>query len=117
MLCIYFILHIQLVKSDNLQQQRNCSNELDPLLNLVSDQGKKVVLIPEGDQISVEHITPHFDVEPCDLHQYRENLIEKKTIMKEYLQNIYKKQPSISIQHVAVTLSNAKNVIRTIGRG
>jgi len=76
LLCMYFILHIQLVKSDNLQQQRNCSNELEPLLNLVSDQGNKVVLIPE-DRISVEHITPHFDVEPCDLHQYRENLIEQ----------------------------------------
>ena len=57
MLCIYFILHIQLAKSDSLHQQRNCSNELEPLLNLVSDQGKRAVLIPEENQMSVEHIT------------------------------------------------------------
>jgi len=57
LLCIYFILHIQLAKSDSLHQQRNCSNELEPLLNLVSDQGKRAVLIPEENQMSVEHIT------------------------------------------------------------
>ena len=77
LLYVYFSLHIQLIKSDSLYQQRNCSNELEPLLNLVSDQGKKVVWISEEDQISVEHITPHFDVEPCDLHQYRKNLDEQ----------------------------------------
>jgi len=77
LLCVYFIVHLQLAKSDNLHQQRNCSNELESLLNLVSDQGKKAVLIPVGDQISLEHETPHFDVEPCDLHKYRENLDEQ----------------------------------------
>jgi len=77
LLCIYFILHLQLAKSDSLSQQRNCSNELEPLLNLVSDQGKKAVLIPEEDQISLEHETPHFDVEPCDLQKYRNNLDEQ----------------------------------------
>jgi len=77
LLCVYFILHMQLVKSHNLHQQRNCSNELEHLLNLVSDQGKKVVLIPEEDQISLEHETPHFDAEPCDLHQYKKNLDEQ----------------------------------------
>ena len=73
-MCVYFIFHLPLAKSDSLHQQRNCSNELEPLLNLVSDQGKKAVLILEENQISLEHITPHFDVEPCDLHKYRENL-------------------------------------------
>ena len=77
LLCVYFLLHIQLTKSDSLPQTRNCSNELEPLLNLVSNQGKKVVLIPEKDQISLEHETPHFDVELCDLHQYRENSVEQ----------------------------------------
>jgi len=71
LLCVYFILHLQLANSDSLRQQRNCSNELEPLLNLVSDLGKKAVLMPEQDQISVEH-------EPCDLHKYRENLNEQK---------------------------------------
>ena len=74
---MYNILHIQLAKSDNLHQQINCSNELEPLLNLVSDQGKKVVFIPEEDQMSLENETCHFDVKPCDLHQYRENLDEQ----------------------------------------
>jgi len=36
---------------------------LEPLLNLVSNQEKKAVLIPEKDQISLEHETPHFDEE------------------------------------------------------
>jgi len=90
LLCVYFILHLQLAKSDSLLQQRNCSNELEPLLNLVSDQGKKAMLIPEEDQISLEHKTPHFDVEPCDLHKYRKNLDEKTTIMEEYLQRCHK---------------------------
>jgi len=103
LLCVYFLLHIQLTKSDNLHQTRNCSNELEPLLNLVSNQGKKAVSIPEKDQISLEHETPHFDVEPCDLHQYRENLVEKTTIMKEYLRNIYKKHVFTLIQHVVAT--------------
>ena len=77
LLCVYFLLHIQLVKSDSLHQQRDCSNELEPLLNLVSDQEKKDTLIPEENQISMDHITPHFDVEPCDLHKYRKNLDEQ----------------------------------------
>jgi len=77
LLCVYFLLHIQLTKSDNLHQTRNFCNELQPLLNLVSNQGKKAVLIPEIDQIFLEHETPHLDVEPCDLHQYRENLVEQ----------------------------------------
>jgi len=68
LLCVYFLLHIQLIKSDSLLQPRNCSNELEPLLNLVSNQGKQAVLIPEKDQMHLEHETPHFDVEPCDLH-------------------------------------------------
>ena len=51
LLCVYFIFHLHLVKSDSLRQQRNCSNELESLLNLVSDQGKKAVLILEEDQI------------------------------------------------------------------
>jgi len=55
LLCVYFILHLQLAKSNSLRQQRNCSNDLGPLLNLVSDQGKKAVLIPEEDQISLEY--------------------------------------------------------------
>jgi len=76
LLCVYFILHLQLAKSDSMHPQRNCSNELEPLLNLVSDQGKKAVLLPE-DQLSLEHETSHFDVEPCDLHKYRENLDEQ----------------------------------------
>ena len=33
LLCVYFILHLQLAKSDS---------ELQPLLNLVSDQGKRL---------------------------------------------------------------------------
>jgi len=73
LLCVYFILHLQLAKSDSLRQQGHCSNELEPLLNNVSDQGKKAVLIPEEDQISFEHETPHFDAEPCDLHKYSKN--------------------------------------------
>jgi len=77
LLCVYFLLHIQLIKSDSLPQTRNCSNELEPLLNLVSNQGKKAVVIPEMDQISLEHENPHFDVEPCDLPQYRKNLVEQ----------------------------------------
>jgi len=63
-------LYIQLTKSDSSHQTRK---ELEPLLNLVSNQGKKVVLIPKKDQRSLEHETPHFDVEPCDLHQYRKS--------------------------------------------
>jgi len=35
------------------------------------------VLILEEIQISMEHITPHFDGEPCDLHTYKENLDEQ----------------------------------------
>jgi len=77
LLCVYFILHLHLAKSDSLRQQRNCRNELEPLFNLVSDQGKKAVLIPEEDQISLDHETPHFDVEPYDLHKYRKNLDEQ----------------------------------------
>jgi len=77
LLCVHFILHLRLVKTDSSHQLRNCNNELEHLLNLVSDQGKKVVLIPEEDQISLEHKTPHFDVEPCDLHKYRKNLNEQ----------------------------------------
>ena len=77
LLCVYFILHLQFAKCDSLHQPRNCSNELEPLLCLVSNQEKKAVLIPEKDQISLEHETPHFDVEPCDLHQYRENSVEQ----------------------------------------
>jgi len=42
-----------LTKSDILHQTRNCSNELEPLLNLVSNQGKEVVLILEENQISM----------------------------------------------------------------
>jgi len=78
LLCVYFLWHIQLTKSNSLHLTRNCSNELEPLLNLVSNQGKKAVLIPEKDHISLEHETPHFDVEPYDLHQYRENLVEQQ---------------------------------------
>jgi len=77
LLCVHFILHLRLVKSDSSHQRRNCNNELEPLLNLVSDQGKKAVLIPDENQISMEQITPQFDVEPCDLHKYRENLDEQ----------------------------------------
>jgi len=69
LLCVYFILHLQLAKCDSLHQPRNCSNELEPLLCLVSNQEKKAVLITEKDQISLEHETPHFDVEPGDLHK------------------------------------------------
>ena len=72
-----FILHVHLVKSNRLHQIRNCRNELEPLLNHVSNQGKKSVLIPEDNQTSSEHETPHFDVEPGDLHQYRGNLEEQ----------------------------------------
>ena len=50
---------------------------MEPLLNLVFDRGKVAVLIPEENQISVEHITPHFDAEPCDLCKYRKNLDEQ----------------------------------------
>ena len=50
---------------------------MEPLLNFVSNQGKKCVLILEKNQISLEHETPHFDVEPCDLHHYKENLAEQ----------------------------------------
>jgi len=50
---------------------------LEPLLNLVSDRGKKAVLIPEENQISLEHETPHFDAEPCNLHKYRKKLDEQ----------------------------------------
>jgi len=76
-LCIFFILHLHFTKSDSLQPIRNCSNELEPLLNLVSNQGKKAVVIPEKDQISLEHESPHLDIGPYDLHQYRENLVEQ----------------------------------------
>jgi len=90
LLCIFFILHIHFTKSDSLHRTRNCSNEFKPLLNLVSNQGKKVVVIPEKDQISLEHETPHFDIEPCDLHQYRENLVEQnhhhKIVSAKHLQ-------------------------------
>ena len=77
LLDVYLILHLRLAKSDSSHQQRNCSNDLEPLLNLVFDQGKKAVLIPNEEQISLEHETPHFDVEPCDLYKYRENLDEQ----------------------------------------
>ena len=50
---------------------------MEPLLNRVSNQGKKTVLIPEENQICLEHETPHFDVEPCDLYQYRGHLDEQ----------------------------------------
>jgi len=68
---------------------------LEPLLNLVSNQGKKAVLIPENGQISLEHETPHFDVAPCDLHQYRENLVE---------QNHHHER--VSAKHLQVTTFN-----------
>jgi len=58
LLYVRIILPLQLVTSDKLHQQRNCGNELEPLLNLVSDQGKEVVLIQEENQISLEHETP-----------------------------------------------------------
>jgi len=77
LLCVHFILQSQLVKSDSSHQQRNRNNELEPLLDHVFDQGKEAVLILEENQISMEHITPHFDVEPCDLHKYRKNLDEQ----------------------------------------
>jgi len=77
LLCVFFIMHLHLTTSDSIHPIRNCSNELERLLNLVSNQGKTTVLIPQKDQISLEHETPHFDVEPCDLHQYRENLVEQ----------------------------------------
>jgi len=48
----------------------------NPLLNLVSNK-KKAVLRPEKDLISLENATPHFDVEPCDLHKYKEKLDEQ----------------------------------------
>jgi len=67
---------LQFVTSDKLHQQRNCSNELEPLLNLVSDQGKRVVLIHKENQMSMEHTTLHFDVGPTDLHKHKENLGE-----------------------------------------
>ena len=92
LLFIYFILHLQLAKSDSSHSQKNCSNELKSLLNLVSNQGKKVVLIPKEDQLSLEHETPHFDVEPCDLHKYRENLEQ---------QNHH--QRKVSAKHLQVT--------------
>jgi len=72
-LCVHFILYLQLAKTDSSHQRRNCNDELEPLFNLVSDQGKEAVLIPEENQISMEHIIPHFDVEPCNLHKYRQN--------------------------------------------
>jgi len=72
--CIYLILYTQLTKATSLHQQRNYSNELEPLLSLVFDQWKKVQTIPKEDQIPMEQETPHFDLEPCDLHKYRKNL-------------------------------------------
>ena len=77
LLCVHFILHLQLPQSDSLRQQRNCNNELEPLLNLVSNQGDKAVLIPEENQIPIEHETPHFEVKPCDLRKYRQNSYEQ----------------------------------------
>ena len=50
---------------------------MELLRNLVSDQGKKAVLIPKEDQISLELETPHFDAEPCDLHKHRKNFDEQ----------------------------------------
>jgi len=70
-------LHLHFTNSNSVYSKRNCSNELEPLLNRVSNQGKKTVLIPEENQISLEHETPHFDVEPCDLYQYRGHLDEQ----------------------------------------
>jgi len=77
LICAYFIFLLQLAKPDSLRLQRNCSNELKPLLKLVANQGKKAVLISKEDQIPMEHETPHFDVEPCDLRKYRKNLYEQ----------------------------------------
>ena len=76
LLWLYFILPFQFVVFNKILQQRNCSNELEPLLNFVSDRGKRVVLILKENQISMEHITLNFDVGPCNLHKYKENLGE-----------------------------------------
>ena len=90
LLSIFFIFYLYFTNADSLQQTRNCSNELEPLLHLVFNQRKKTGLIPMEDQISLEHDTPHFDVEPCDLHQYSQNFIEPNHYHKKYLQNICK---------------------------
>jgi len=76
LLCVYFILHLQLVKSDSLSQQRNCSTALKPLLNIISAQGRIVQPIAEEEQIPVERVTPSLDITPCDLIHFREDLEE-----------------------------------------
>jgi len=96
LLCIFFILHLHFSKSD---RTRNCSNKLEPLLNLVFNQGKKAVLITEKDQKILEHETPHFDVEPCDLHQYRENLVE----LNQHHERISAKHSRIKRFHIDPT--------------
>ena len=72
-MCI-LILHIHFITADSLPRTRNCSNELEPLLNLVFNQGKNAVLIVilEKCQISLEYETPHFEREPCDLSKAKQ---------------------------------------------
>jgi len=73
--CIYLFLFVISVVSFNEQYpKRNCTNEGEPLLNLITSQGKLVQSIPSDEQLTLEHETPHFDVEPCDLERYRKNL-------------------------------------------
>jgi len=103
LLGVFFILHLHFVKPASLQQIINCSNELEPLLKLISNQGKNTVLIPEEDRISMEHETPHFDIEPCDLHQYRKNLSEQN-LHHERISAKHSQVKPFHIQHVGVIL-------------
>ena len=76
LLCVYFILHLQLVRSDSICQQRNCSTALKPLLNIIIVQGRIAQSIVKEEQIPVEHVTPSLEVIPCDLIHFREDIEE-----------------------------------------
>jgi len=76
LLCVYFLVHIQLTKSDSIYQTRNCSTTLTPLLNIISAQGRIVQPIAEEEQMLVEHVMPSLDITPCDLIHFREDIEE-----------------------------------------
>jgi len=54
------ILHLHFAIAVSLPRTRNCINKLEPLPNLVFNQGKNAVLILEKYQISLEYETRYF---------------------------------------------------------
>jgi len=76
LLCVYFILHIQVIKSNSLSQQNNCSTALKPLMDIISVQGKIARPIADEQPLPIEHVTPLLDVIPCDLAHFREDIDE-----------------------------------------